>query len=144
MKVRWAVAGVHGVLALVHVYWATGVTWPARDQRELSEAVLGQVVSFAPGVVLPLAAFHLVLGAAVLASGRYRVARLAMGGLVAGLGVRALAGLVWVAGVGSEVGPAFYWLNLFVYTPACLVLLVTDLRLLVVGRVKAVVGDSRG
>ncbi|WP_328994005.1 DUF3995 domain-containing protein [Kribbella sp. NBC_01245] len=144
MKVRGAVAGVHGVLALVHVYWATGVTWPAGDQRVLSEAVLGRVVSFAPGVVLPLAALHLVLGAAVLASGRYRVARLVMGGLVAGLGARAAAGVVWALGIGADLGSAFYWLNLVVYTPACLVLLVADLRLLSAGRVKALVGDSRG
>lgn len=144
MRVRRAVAAVHGVLALVHVYWATGATWPAGDQRSLSEAVLGQEVSFAPEVVLPLAALHLVLGAAVLASGRYRVAKLVLGGLVVGLAVRAVAGLVWVLGIGADSGTAFYWLNLVVYTPACLVLLVVNLRLLSVGRVAAMVGDSRG
>jgi 4,5:9,10-diseco-3-hydroxy-5,9,17-trioxoandrosta-1(10),2-diene-4-oate hydrolase len=37
-----------------------------------------------------------------------------------GLLLRALAGLVWVGGVGVEVGTAFYWLNLFGYTPLCL------------------------
>jgi pimeloyl-ACP methyl ester carboxylesterase len=127
---RRVIAGVHGLLALVHVYWATGATWPAVDQRALSIAVLGGEVSFAPRVVLPLAALHLLLAAAVLTSGRYRISRAALGALIAGLSARAAIGVVWAFGAGTDTGTAFYWLNLFLYTPACLALVIADLRLL--------------
>jgi hypothetical protein len=130
MKSRQVVAGVHVLLAAVHVYWATGATWPAIDQRSLSQAVLGQEVSFAPQVVLPLAALHLLLAAAVLKVDHLRLARLVVAGLAAGLALRAAAGLVWDFGLGADSGTAFYWLNLFFYTPACITLLAVDLRLL--------------
>ena len=123
-------AGVHVLLAAVHVYWSTGATWPAIDQRSLSQAVLGQEVSFAPQVVLPLAALHVVLAVAVLKVGSLRLARLVVAGLAAGLAVRTAAGLVWDFGLGTDSGTAFYWLNLFFYTPACITLLAVDLRLL--------------
>lgn len=130
MGIRRAVAGVHALLALVHIYWATGGTWPATDQRSLSQAVLGGEVSFAPQVVLPTAGFHLVLAAALLTSGRYRVSRLVVLGLVAGLTGRAAVGVVWAFGVGTDSSTPFYWLNLFIYTPACLALALADWRLL--------------
>lgn len=130
MRIRRAVAGVHVLLALVHIYWATGASWPATDQRSLSQAVLGGEVSFAPQVVLPLAAFHLVLATAALTSGRYRVTRLLVLGLVAGLTARAAIGVVWALGIGTDTSTPFYWLNLFVYTPACVALVLADLRLL--------------
>ncbi|TCN32256.1 uncharacterized protein DUF3995 [Kribbella orskensis] len=130
MNARQVVAGVHVLLAAVHVYWATGATWPATDQRSLSQAVLGQEVSFAPQVVLPLAALHVVLAVAVLKVDRLRLAQLVVAGLAAGLAVRAAAGLVWDFGLGTDSGTAFYWLNLFFYTPACISLLAVDLRLL--------------
>lgn len=127
---RRAVAGAHLVLALVHVYWATGATWPAGDQRSLSQAVLGGEVSFAPRVVLPLAALHLSLATVVLLSGRYRLARLVVMAVAAGLTARAAVGLVWALGIGTDSSTAFYWLNLFFYTPACLILGLADLSLL--------------
>jgi pimeloyl-ACP methyl ester carboxylesterase len=125
------VASVLAVDGLVHVYWATGATWPAHDTRSLSNAVLGGTVPFTPPVVLPLAALLFGAAAAVYACGRPgRPAprrprwplRAVTGAVAAGLLVRALAGLVWVAGVGVAVGSPFYWLNLFVYTPLCLAL----------------------
>ena len=130
MKARQVVASAHVVLALVHVYWATGATWPAVDQRSLSLAVLGQEVSFAPQVVLPLAVLHVLLAVAVLKVDRLRPARLVVAGLAAGLALRAAAGVVWDFGLGADSGTAFYWLNLFFYTPACITLLAVDLRLL--------------
>jgi Protein of unknown function (DUF3995) len=128
MRIRRAVAGVHVLLALVHIYWATGASWPATDQRSLSQAVLGGEVSFAPQVVLPSAAFHLLIATAVLTSGRYRVTRLVLLGLVAGLTARAAIGVVWALGIGTDTSTPFYWLNLFVYTPACVALALADLR----------------
>ncbi|WP_225835168.1 DUF3995 domain-containing protein [Streptomyces sp. NK08204] len=118
-----AVAGLLAVDGLAHVYWATGLTWPAPDQRALSLAVIGAVVPFAPRVVLPLALVLFSATAAVLARAYGRGGRFA--GLVsfavaAGLLVRGLAGLVWALGIGNGAGPVFYWLNLLLYTPLCL------------------------
>lgn len=48
-----AVAGLLAADGLVHLYWATGATWPAPDERSLSLAVLGLDTSFGPGAVLP-------------------------------------------------------------------------------------------
>lgn len=45
MQSRRIVADVHTVLAALHVYWATGATWPAPDERALSRAVLGVQLS---------------------------------------------------------------------------------------------------
>ncbi|MCJ1679218.1 DUF3995 domain-containing protein [Streptomyces sp. APSN-46.1] len=108
---------------LAHLYWATGATWPAADERALSSAVLGTQVSFAPPVVLPLAAVALAGAAAVLghAYGRGgRVTRAVTAAVAAGLAVRGLAGLGWAAGlIDSPPGP-FYVLNLALYTPVCL------------------------
>lgn len=120
----------HVVLAVVHLYWATGTTWPADDTRSLSNAVIGGEVSFAPGVLLPLAAFHLVLAAALATCARHRAARVVVMGLVLGLSARAAVGLVWVLGIGSDTATPFYWLNLFVYTPACVLLAGVDLAIL--------------
>jgi 4,5:9,10-diseco-3-hydroxy-5,9,17-trioxoandrosta-1(10),2-diene-4-oate hydrolase len=127
MQSRKLVAGVHVLLAAAHIYWATGLVWPAPDERSLSRAVLGVVVSFAPPVVLPLAALHVVLAFAVLRSDRSAVARVVVAGLVAGLATRAALGLAWAV---TFSGTAFYWLNLLLYTPACIALCVTDLRML--------------
>lgn len=127
MGSRKIAAGAHVLLAALHLYWATGATWPAPDERSLSRAVLGGEASFAPQVVLPLAALHLLLALAVLRSDRSAAARLVVAGLAAGLAARAALGLVWVF---TDTGTAFHWLNLFLYTPACVALLAIDVRLL--------------
>ncbi|WP_427890936.1 alpha/beta fold hydrolase [Kribbella sp. GL6] len=136
MRSRRIVAGVHTVLAALHIYWATGATWPASDERSLSRAVLGIQVSFAPQVVLPLAALHLLLAFAVLRSDRSPVARLVVTGLAAGLAFRAALGVAWAFSYSST---AFYWLNVLLYTPACIALCVADVRMLRIRWVKAAV-----
>ncbi|HEY9371684.1 alpha/beta fold hydrolase [Streptomyces sp.] len=116
-----AVAGLLALDGLAHLYWATGATWPARGERGLSLAVLGGVVSFAPRVVLPLAAVTLLAAACVLAYTYRRggpLPALVTYAVAAGLLVRGLLGVVW-AGDGAA-GEAFRWLNLLVYTPVCL------------------------
>ncbi|MFE4638317.1 DUF3995 domain-containing protein [Streptomyces sp. NPDC056773] len=62
-----ALAALLAADGLIHLYWATGLTWPAPDERTLSLALLGSEVSFGPAVVLPLAALTLTASAAVLA-----------------------------------------------------------------------------
>ncbi|WP_407837826.1 DUF3995 domain-containing protein [Streptomyces sp. DSM 116496] len=123
-----ALAALLAADGLVHLYWATGLTWPAPDERTLSLAVLGSEVSFGPPVVLPLAALTLTGAAAVLAhaEGRgggpvLRAARLVTAAVAAGLAVRGLAGLGWAAGLlDSPADGPFRILNLALYTPACL------------------------
>ncbi|MFF3212566.1 DUF3995 domain-containing protein [Streptomyces sp. NPDC002886] len=119
-----ALAALLAADGLVHLYWATGLTWPAPDERTLSLAVLGSEVSFGPPVVLPLAALTLTGAAAVLAHAHGRggrPARLVTSAVAAGLAVRGLAGLGWAAGLlpTPAEGP-FRTLNLALYTPACL------------------------
>ncbi|MET9604577.1 DUF3995 domain-containing protein [Streptomyces sp. NPDC006512] len=125
LRLGRATAALLAADGLLHLYWATGATWPAADERALSLAVLGLETSFAPPVVLPLAAATLTGAAAVLAHSRGRggrVSRAVTGAVAAGMAVRGLAGLGWAAGVlDSPSGSPFYVLNLAVYTPACLV-----------------------
>ncbi|TDU82343.1 uncharacterized protein DUF3995 [Kribbella voronezhensis] len=131
MGSRKVAASAHILLAAVHLYWATGATWPAADERSLSRAVLGIDASFAPQVVLPLAGLHVLLAVAVQRSDRSALARLVVCGLATGLAARAALGLVWAFG---DTSTAFYWLNLCVYTPACLALLAIDVGLIRSGR----------
>ncbi|MEU6238959.1 hypothetical protein ABZ885_38965, partial [Kitasatospora sp. NPDC047058] len=63
------VATVLAADGLLHVYWATGSTWPAADAPSLSRAVLNAEVPFTPRVVLPLAAVLFSGAAVVLARG---------------------------------------------------------------------------
>ncbi|MFD0274760.1 DUF3995 domain-containing protein [Kitasatospora sp. NPDC127111] len=125
-----AVATVLAADGLLHVYWATGSTWPAADASSLSWAVLNAEVPFTPPVVLPLAAVLFSGAALVLARGGLLdgVARRLPGvalrwgprAVAGGLLARGLAGLVWAAGIGVDTGSAFYPLNLALYTPLCL------------------------
>jgi hypothetical protein len=128
-----AVATVLGIDALIHAYWATGRTWPARETRTLSRAVLNADVPFTPRNLVPLVLVLTVGAMVVLAkagllgtpllqwlphwiptAGAYTVA--------AGLLLRGSAGIIWVLGIGASRDTLFYWLNLTAYTPACLVL----------------------
>ncbi|MFJ8079352.1 DUF3995 domain-containing protein [Streptomyces sp. NPDC096205] len=123
-----AVAALLALDGLAHVYWATGATWPAADERTLSLAVLGTEVPFTAPVVLPLAALLFTSAAAVLgrATGRggrrtRRLLRLVTLAVAAGLMLRGTAGIAWALGLGEDAGPVFHRLNLLLYTPVCLV-----------------------
>ncbi|MEU8524460.1 MULTISPECIES: DUF3995 domain-containing protein [Streptomyces] len=112
-----------GVLALVHVYWAAGATWPAADERGLSLAVLGSVVSFGPAVTLPLAVLEGVACVGVFAFVRdpgARFPRLVTSAFTAGLLLRGAVGVWWVLLGKDGSGDVFPWLNALAYTPLCL------------------------
>ncbi|MBT2505454.1 DUF3995 domain-containing protein [Streptomyces sp. ISL-98] len=126
-----AVAAVLATDGLLHLFWATGSTWPASDTRSLSYAVLGAEVPFTPPVVLPLAALLFTAAALVTARARlgrsHRYGRLLQLGTVAvacGTALRGLVGVAWACGVEAGLDPGagdtFYWLNLALYTPLCL------------------------
>ncbi|MFD9339116.1 DUF3995 domain-containing protein [Streptomyces sp. NPDC060028] len=117
------VAAVLAADALVHVYWMTGATWPARDPAALSLAVLNFEVPFTPrGLLMPFTL--LVTGSAVMLAhvgGRLpgRIGRAAVGAVAAGLLARGSVGVVWALGIGANTDSPFYRLNLLAYTPVC-------------------------
>ena len=126
------VAAVFAADGLAHLYWATGSTWPAPDPKTLSLAVLNINVSFGPQVTIPLACL-LFSGALMVLARVHRLGKLGrlipdsllqLGvlGISAGVLLRAGAGIVWVWGLGADPSTPFYWLNLLVYTPTCLLL----------------------
>ncbi|KRE34304.1 DUF3995 domain-containing protein [Paenibacillus sp. Soil724D2] len=122
---------------LVHLYWATGSTWPAANAKTLSHAVLNADVSFGPWVVIPLALLLFTATIIVLAKIRFLGKfnnlipdRLLKSGLLllsTGLFLRSLAGIVWVFGIGADPKTIFYWLNLFGYTPICIGLFIASM-----------------
>jgi Protein of unknown function (DUF3995) len=126
-------ATVLGVDALIHLYWLTGRTWPARDASALSQAVLNADVPFTPRVLVPLI-FVLTVGAtAVLAKADplggwlpdWLPGWIPTAGTVAvavGALLRAGAGIIWALGIGTKRDTAFYRLNLTAYIPICLIL----------------------
>jgi hypothetical protein len=127
-----AVATVLGIDALIHAYWMTGLTWPARDARALSRVVLNTDVPFTPPVLAPLVVVLGVGAVMVLIQAGLLDAWLpawlpgwipTAGTLAVAVGtfLRAAAGMVWVAGVGASRDSVFYRLNLTVYTPICLI-----------------------
>jgi hypothetical protein len=133
VKAGLLVAGILNLDGLMHVYWATGSLWPASDPKSLALAVLNVEVSFGPQVVLPIAA-TLFSGAVIILARINRLGKAGHGGFPApflqfgtlaiatGVGLRSIAGLAWAFGLGADPKTPFYWLNLLVYTPLCLVL----------------------
>jgi hypothetical protein len=125
-------ATVLGVDALIHVYWLTGRTWPARDTRVLSRAVLNADVPFTPRVLVPLIVVLTIAATAVLAKAGLLggwlpdwlpgwIPTAATVAVAVGTLLRGGVGIVWALGIGARPNTAFYWLNLM-YTPMCLIL----------------------
>jgi hypothetical protein len=126
------VAVIFTLDGLMHLYWATGNIWPASDKRSLIQAVLNSEKTelLRSTILVPLACLLFGGALTVLA----RVHRLGMLGqlipapllqqgilaVAAGLLLRALAGMGWALGRLPVKSRSFYWLNLLVYTPACL------------------------
>ncbi|WP_314592120.1 DUF3995 domain-containing protein [Paenibacillus terrigena] len=133
-KVRAGILVAAGLAAdgLIHVYWTTGNIWPAPDEKTLSLAVLNMNVSFGPFIVFPLACLlfcgALTALARVHCLGRFgqmipnSILQRGILVIATGLLLRSLAGIIWVLGLGADPSTTFYWLNLLVYTPLCLIL----------------------
>jgi hypothetical protein len=128
------VAAVLGVDCVMHMFWAsTGSSWPAATDKGLSRGLLNVDIAFTPGVLFPLAAILLVATLMVLMrAGLLRrfatvptwLPQLVTIGTGAAALVRGIAGVVWIAGIDASTTTPFYWLNLALYTPACLVMFV--------------------
>jgi 4,5:9,10-diseco-3-hydroxy-5,9,17-trioxoandrosta-1(10),2-diene-4-oate hydrolase len=115
----------------LHLFWATtGSSWPATTEESLSRGLLNADFAFTPRVLYPLAAVLLAATLMVLTrSGLFPwlgarvpgwLPTLVTIGLGAAVLIRAIAGIVWIAGIDSSTATWFYRLNLFLYTPACL------------------------
>ncbi|MFJ4165466.1 DUF3995 domain-containing protein [Microbacterium sp. NPDC089698] len=121
------VVGAAGLAAvgLLHVLWAAGSSWPARDADALADAVVGSAHVPAAGPTAGVAA--LALGGAAIVSGAggdRPVARLIRAGAAAALLARGLAGGVVATRVLRLPDPSarFRDLDRLVYRPLCLVL----------------------
>lgn len=137
MKQRIAailVATVFFIDGLTHLYWAAGNIWPAPDARALSLAVLNVNIPFKPLNLIPLACL-LFAGTLIMLMGEQRFGkieqripdlwlRLGRLAIAAGLLLRGGAGIVWITGLGADMHTPFYWLNLIVYTPLCVLLFI--------------------
>lgn len=123
------VTGVLAADSAFHVYWATGATWPAADDRALSLAVMGFEVPFTTRILVPLAVVLALAATAVhIRHSRGRagfvggLTHLVTLGVAAGTAAQVPLRLAWALGLGSDTATPFYWLNLFVYLPLCVAL----------------------
>jgi hypothetical protein len=128
-----AAAAVLAADAAIHLYWMTGRTWPARDVRTLSQAVLNADVPFTPRVLAPLVAVLTGGAAAILTEAGMLDAWLpdwlpdwaptaGTAAVAIGALLRAGAGVIWAFGIGASRDTLFYRLNLVAYTPICFAL----------------------
>src|SRR5262252_4135009 len=106
------VALILGADCAMHLFWATTRnSWPATSFRSLSRGLLNANFPFTPRVLFPLAAILLAATLMVLTqagllgglSARLpaRLPRLATTGIGAAVPTRAIAGVLWIAGIGS-------------------------------------------
>lgn len=119
-----------GFLALagLHVVWATGSSWPLRDEGELLDEVVGRPGGTAPSPAACLAVAGALMAAAALVSGRPRsrpwVSRTGSAGVVAVFATRGAFGLagrtdLLVKGSSSD---RFRARDRRLYAPICLTL----------------------
>jgi Protein of unknown function (DUF3995) len=115
-------------LAGLHVVWATGSSWPLRDEGELLDQVVGRPGGTAPSPAACLAVAGALTTAAALVSGRPRrwpwLSRAGSAGVVAALATRGALGIAGrtdalVRGSSSQ---RFRDRDRRVYGPICLTL----------------------
>lgn len=127
------IAGILALDGLLHGYWATGQTWPARSKLSLVRAVLNSdnTRAFRPVILLPLALL-LMCGALIVLARVHHLGmpgqlipgsllQLGILGVATGLLVRGVAGIGWALGLAPTRSRLFYRLNLLFYTPVCVV-----------------------
>ena len=116
-------------IAALHAYWALGGIWPGQDKESLARTVVGGRPMPGPSATWVVAALLLAAALTVLAAGGL-VALPLPHRLLRGAALLA-TGLLWLRGlVGffdfrirpATVGSPFARLNLYLYSPLCLVL----------------------
>jgi hypothetical protein len=119
-----AAAGALGALAVLHLWWATGSSWPLADQATLADVVAGRSTSPSPAARVGVAAA--LSTASALVAGRPSpgspLQRTGAMGVVAVLSARGALGL---AGRTDLVAPRssssrFRQLDRRYYAPLCL------------------------
>jgi pimeloyl-ACP methyl ester carboxylesterase len=136
---KWPPYVISAVLfldGLFHLLWATGLTWPAGDARSLSVGLLGIDVPFRPALLIGLATTVWAGAAVVLVRARRGrgglVGRLTQSGtalFTVAVALRSLLGCWWLF-TPNSLPTSFYWLNLLLYTPLCLMLSILGVHLL--------------
>jgi hypothetical protein len=136
-------ASTLGALGLLHVLWATGSSWPARDRAELAASVVGLRTRsdhessgadpFPSSVACLTVAGALVTAAAVVAglpARRPSMRRAGIAGVVAVLGTRGLLGVTGNTrfAVPVATGGTFVQWDRRAYGPLCLTLAVLSSR----------------
>jgi len=124
--------------ALLHIVWAFGMTWPAKDEQALVNAALGvEGASRMPSCGLTLAVAGGMIAAAVIALWGVGVVSLPLPDWVSTIGLATLTvifllrGIVTYLPVPMPVGQPFYRLNRFYYSPLILAIGVGYLALLI-------------
>jgi len=121
-----AAAGLAAAAAL-HILWASGSSWPAKDYDELADLVVGR----GPFPSRPLTAIVAIslAGAssiAVLASrpapSHSRLVRLGVKAVAVTLLARGVSGLVWSSLPGGKASPEYRHWDRRLYSPVCIVL----------------------
>ncbi len=117
------------VTALLHIAWGVGVTWPAKSEQALVDAVLGmEGASKIPSLGLTLAVAGGMLAAAVIALWGAGVVALPLPEWIRTAGLATLAAIFLLRGVVTYLPvpmPAvqpFYRLNRLYYSPLILVI----------------------
>ena len=126
------------VTALLHIAWAFGVTWPAKHEQALVNAVLGvEGASRMPSRGLTLVVAGGMIAAAIIALWGARVVSLPLPGWICIMGLATLTaifllrGIVTYLPVPMPVVQPFYRLNQIYYSPLILAIGVGYLALLI-------------
>jgi hypothetical protein len=112
----------------LHVAWATGSSWPARDGAELADRMAGRAGGSVPSPAQCLVVATLLASASALVDGRPRglprLRRLGAAGVAVALGVRGACGAAGRTDLVSpgSTSPSFRRLDRRYYSPLSLAL----------------------
>lgn len=120
---------VLGGISALHVYWAFGGFWPGKDQRSLSNAVIGMKGARAmPSLSLTMLVALLLFGAALLPLVKASLLPLILPPTLVQIGLAGLTGVFGLRGLATYtrtwrrihcVAP-FSFLDRYCYGPLCL------------------------
>ena len=125
-RAAWLATGGLGAAAVLHTAWALGSPWPAVDQDELADLVVGRRPFPSPtltwGVVGLLTTATGITAAAATTASQRRWVRVGARGVGTVLLARGAGGLVVSSTQGRDATAAFRHNDVRIYSPLCLVL----------------------